>query len=142
MFSIILLFFNQCTLLFFSFGSKLRSLKSGIIYNNELADYFTNSSYTKDENGKERPYPKPTVNAPLGGRRPLSSTCPSVIVDNNGDVKMVVGGSGGTRITLSTAWVRYVYQFESHIFTFSFNMYLNYPFCRCYERRNIFKRSC
>ena len=112
MFSIILLFFNQCTLLFFSFGSKLRSLKSGIIYNNELADYFTNSSYTKDENGKERPYPKPTVNAPLGGRRPLSSTCPSVIVDNNGDVKMVVGGSGGTRITLSTAWVRYVYNLK------------------------------
>ena len=96
---------NIHSIYFFSFGSKLRSTVSGIIYNNELADYFTNSSYSADENGKVRNYPKPIVNAPLGGRRPLSSTCPSVIVDNNGDVKMVVGGSGGTRITLSTAWV-------------------------------------
>lgn len=45
------------------------------------------------------------MNAPLPGRRPLSSTCPSVITDENNNIVMVIGGSGGTRITLSTAWV-------------------------------------
>ncbi|XP_065055046.1 glutathione hydrolase 1 proenzyme-like [Rhopilema esculentum] len=81
----------------FAFGAKFRSLTSGIIFNNELADFFTNASYSG--------YSWPKANAPGPGKRPLSSTCPSIIVDENGDVVMVVGASGGTRITLSTAWV-------------------------------------
>lgn len=80
----------------FGFGAKFRSMKTGIIYNNELADFFLNSG---DK------YPTPFYNAPGPGRRPLSSTCPSILVDKDGNVVMVVGGSGGTRITLSTAWV-------------------------------------
>lgn len=82
----------------FAFGAKFRSLKTGIIYNNEMADYFFNQSYPAD-------YKIPKRNLPGAGRRPLSSTCPTIFVDNEGKVKMVVGGSGGTRITLSTAWV-------------------------------------
>jgi len=88
-----------------AFGAKLRSTTSGIVYNNELADYFTKTSY-KQSDGKTTTYfPKPKVNVPGPGRRPLSSTCPSIITDANGNVVMVVGGSGGTRITLATAWV-------------------------------------
>ncbi|XP_057302421.1 glutathione hydrolase 1 proenzyme-like [Hydractinia symbiolongicarpus] len=82
----------------FSFGAKFRSMETGIIYNNELADFFLNSTYGDT-------YPTPFYNAPGAGRRPLSSTCPSILVDKDGNVVMVVGGSGGTRITLSTAWV-------------------------------------
>ncbi|XP_057310623.1 glutathione hydrolase 1 proenzyme-like [Hydractinia symbiolongicarpus] len=82
----------------FAFGAKFRSMKTGIIYNNELADFFLNSTYGDK-------YPTPLYNAPGAGRRPLSSTCPSILVDKDGNVVMVVGGSGGTRITLSTAWV-------------------------------------
>ncbi|XP_057310883.1 glutathione hydrolase 1 proenzyme-like isoform X2 [Hydractinia symbiolongicarpus] len=82
----------------FAFGAKFRSMKTGIIYNNELADFFLNSTYGDK-------YPTPVYNAPGAGRRPLSSTCPSILVDKDGNVVMVVGGSGGTRITLSTAWV-------------------------------------
>lgn len=37
-------------------------------------------------------------NYPAPGKRPLSSTCPVIIEDANGDVEMVVGGSGGSRI--------------------------------------------
>ena len=85
--------FSNCC----SFGAKFRSLTSGIIYNNELADFF------RATNGSA--YPWPRANAPGPGKRPLSSTCPSIIVDENGDVKMVVGASGGLRITLSVAWV-------------------------------------
>ena len=81
----------------FSFGAKFRSQTSGIIFNNELADFFRNDSFSG--------YPWPQANAPGPGKRPLSSTCPSIIVDENGNVVLVVGASGGTRITLSTAWV-------------------------------------
>jgi len=87
---------STCTINY-GFGAKFRSRTSGIIFNNELADFFRNDSYDG--------FPWPKANAPGPGKRPLSSTCPSIIVDENGNVVMVVGGSGGTRITLSTAWV-------------------------------------
>lgn len=86
----------------YAFGAKFRSTKSGIIFNNELGDYFTQNSYKSFFTNTSK---TPMYNQPGSGRRPLSSTCPSIITNDEGDVVMVVGGSGGTRITLSTAWV-------------------------------------
>lgn len=39
------------------------------------------------------------------GKRPLSSMCPTLVVNDDGNVHMVVGGAGGTRIITSSALV-------------------------------------
>uniref|UniRef100_A0A6Q2X781 Glutathione hydrolase n=1 Tax=Esox lucius TaxID=8010 RepID=A0A6Q2X781_ESOLU len=62
------------------FGSKVMSRSTGILLNNEMDDF------------SER-------------KRPLSSMCPAILLKKGSEVKMVVGGSGGTKITTATAMV-------------------------------------
>lgn len=40
------------------------------------------------------------------GKRPASSMCPSVVVDSQGDVQLVVSGAGDTTIVSSVAQVQ------------------------------------
>ena len=82
------------------FGSKYRSNLTGIIYNNEMADFDIPGLRPVDGLN-----PSP-VNFPEAGKRPFSSMSPAILTDCSGDVQLVLGASGGKRITTAVSLVR------------------------------------
>lgn len=60
--------------------------------------------------GKSNSYgvPPSPANYIKPGKRPLSSMCPVIILDENGDVRLLIGGAGGIKITSSVAYVSVV----------------------------------
>jgi gamma-glutamyltranspeptidase/glutathione hydrolase len=69
-----------------AFGSQL--MVGGFILNNQLTDF----DYVPAIGGK------PVANRVEGGKRPLSSMSPTMLLDEEGRLRLVVGSPGGTRI--------------------------------------------
>ncbi|KAI0241003.1 Glutathione hydrolase 1 proenzyme [Lamellibrachia satsuma] len=81
------------------FGSKVFGSKTGIIFNNEMDDFSTPGSVNFYG------VPASPSNFITPGKMPMSSTCPTLVLDDAGNVRLATGGAGGTRITTYTAWV-------------------------------------
>lgn len=80
------------------FGSQRRGKRTGIIFNNQMDDFSTpgiNNWYG---------LPPSPANEIRPGKRPLSSMCPAIILDENQNVVQVTGGTGGSQITSALAF--------------------------------------
>uniref|UniRef100_A0A1A9X250 Gamma-glutamyltransferase n=1 Tax=Glossina brevipalpis TaxID=37001 RepID=A0A1A9X250_9MUSC len=74
-------------------GAKVRSQQTGIILNDEMDDFSTP--------GVINTYgiPASPANYVKPGKIPMSSTCPSIVLDKFGHIQLMVGGAGGSKIT-------------------------------------------
>lgn len=79
------------------FGSKLVGSRTGIVFNNEMDDFSTPNTTNFFK------VPASPANFIKPFKRPLSSMSPTIVLDADGDVKLVTGATGGTRIITSTA---------------------------------------
>ncbi|XP_022086450.1 gamma-glutamyltranspeptidase 1-like [Acanthaster planci] len=81
------------------FGAKVRGNRTGILFNDEMDDF--------SKPGEPNAYglPPSVSNFIRPGKRPMSSMTPTIVVDRDGKVKLVVGASGGSRITTGVAQV-------------------------------------
>ncbi|XP_055526698.1 glutathione hydrolase 1 proenzyme-like isoform X6 [Wyeomyia smithii] len=80
-------------------GAMIRSPSTGIILNDEMDDFSipgTINSYGL------RASPSNYI---VPGKRPLSSMCPTIVIDTNGDVRIIAGSAGGSKITTATLLV-------------------------------------
>lgn len=82
-----------------SFGCFLRSPSTGIILNDEMDD-FSKPGERSSEGLLSAP-----ANFIKPGKHPISSMCPTIVIDADGNVRLVIGASGANRIMPSLAFV-------------------------------------
>ena len=76
--------------------------KTNIIYNNQMDDFSTpNNEFNSFA------LPNYSINFIEPGKRPVSSMTPLIALDEDKNVRLVCGSSGGTRIVTSTALVTF-----------------------------------
>ncbi|NXO77955.1 GGT5 hydrolase, partial [Sitta europaea] len=90
----------------YPFGSFVYSNQTGIILNNELADFcIANKSFKPDEPVSIlhclEPHGKNIISASALGEKPPSAMVPSILISKSGDM-LVIGGAGGGWIISAT----------------------------------------
>lgn len=70
------------------FGSQCAGPRTGILFNNIMADFNTDPT---------------SANYPEAGKRPLSAMTPVIVFDDKGQVAYVLGAAGGTHIISTVA---------------------------------------
>ncbi|XP_039261446.2 glutathione hydrolase 1 proenzyme-like isoform X1 [Styela clava] len=83
----------------YAWGSYVISPSTGVIFNDNMADF---SFPTGDPAHDSELYAENQIE---GGKRPLSSMTPAILLDNNQQPVFVIGGAGGLRIPTSVAQV-------------------------------------
>lgn len=83
-----------------SFGSQVVAPRSGVLLNNQMDDFVLQPGVPNAFGliGRE-------ANAVQAGKRPLSSMSPTIVLDAQGRVVLVVGASGGSTIISATLQV-------------------------------------
>lgn len=69
-----------------------------------------------------------TANYIKPGKRPLSSMCPLIVIDGNGDAVFIAGSAGGSKITTTVAYVR----FKKTVFYSNKYNYYSIDFIHCF----------
>ncbi len=80
------------------FGSGLTVPGTGILLNDEMDDFASDAANAFRLVGNEK-------NAPLAGKRPLSSMAPTMLFDERGALYLVIGSPGGSAIPSAVASV-------------------------------------
>ncbi|KAL0581320.1 hypothetical protein V5O48_000696 [Marasmius crinis-equi] len=75
------------------FGSQVLDAETGIIMNDEMDDFSVPGGKANAFGLRPSPF-----NYPEPGKRPLSSTVPSIIENADGTIYLAVGGAGGSNI--------------------------------------------
>lgn len=84
---------------YYSFGIGKTGKRTGILFNSGLNDFSVpNLTNYFGLRGSPSNYIVP-------GKRAVSSMSPSILTDVDGDVQMVIGAAGGTKIITSVALV-------------------------------------
>lgn len=81
------------------FGSKFRSNQTDIILNDSMNDFAVPGHF--DVNG----LPGAPSNFIKPFKRPLSSMSPTILLDEHGNVELLIGSAGGARIITSVSYV-------------------------------------
>ncbi|CAK9822860.1 Glutathione hydrolase 1 proenzyme [Anthophora retusa] len=79
------------------FGAMIRSRETGIIFNDQMDD-FSSPNITNAFG-----LPASPANYIRPGKRPMSSMSPTIVLNENEDVRLIIGAAGGTKITTSVA---------------------------------------
>lgn len=86
------------------FGSLVSGERLGFCLNDEMDDFTTRWAPDAEPANAFHLVQSPR-NRPQPGKRPLSSMSPTIVLDADGRIRAVAGGSGGPRIITATAQV-------------------------------------